>query len=323
MVTTTVTREQIARPVIDLVEKFGFQCEVVDEYSLPDLAQRIQIRNEANYAPGVMVGKIRAAMERGDRLPPIVVTRDGHLVDGNTRVTAAQQNRIPHLHAVILDVDFEGATEDETHRLWTLGAAFNARHGKGINREELRRAVAQIGADPTYSASRIAGLIGVTDRVVLGLLAEKKGRDRAESLGLHPNGSFNAPRLGMMGRLSENLNDQPFTSLFSLIEDTGMSIGEIKDVAQRAHDTKSDQGALEVLDKEREARKDQIAIYKASGKSVPPTSAKLRQRLGFILNFEGKTKELIEHNPTLTEEHVALIDRSIAVLQALKDTQEG
>ena len=40
MVSNGVTREQIARPVSDLVERFGFRWEVEDEYPLPDLGQR-------------------------------------------------------------------------------------------------------------------------------------------------------------------------------------------------------------------------------------------------------------------------------------------
>ena len=322
MVTNSITREQIARLVIDLVERFGFQWEAQDEYPLPDLGQRIQIRNERNYAPSAMVQAIRAAMERGERLPPIVVTKDGHLVDGNTRVTAAQLNKMFYIHAVVLDVEYEGGSAEEQRRLYTLGTAFNARHGKGINRDELRRAVAQIGADPTYSATRIAALIGVTDRVVLGLLTEKKARDRAEDLGLHPNGSVNAARLKVMGGQSD-MHNEPFMALFSLIEDTGMSVADIKDLAQRARDTKSDQGALDVLHQERAVRKYQIAIYQASGKSVPPAAAKLRQRLGFILKYEDTPEDLLEHNPMLAQDYVETIDRSIAVLQALKESQEG
>jgi len=72
---TTVTREQIARPVIDLVEQFGFEWEEVHEYPLPDVTQRIQIRTEKHYAPAAKVREIRAALERGERLPPIVVTK--------------------------------------------------------------------------------------------------------------------------------------------------------------------------------------------------------------------------------------------------------
>ena len=154
------------------------------------------------------------------------------------------------------------------------------------------------------------------------MLAEKRARDRAENLGLHPNGSVNAARLGVMSRQSAYLNGEPFMALFSLIEDTGMSVAEIKDVVQRARDTKSDQGALNVLSQEKEARRDQIAIYKRSGKSVPPTAAKLRQRPGFILSYENNPKDLLEHNPGLAQEYVASIDRSIAVLQALRETQE-
>ena len=76
---TMVTREQIAKPVVDLVEQFGFKWEDVDEYSLPDLSHRIQIRNESNYAPAGKVSEIRAAMERGDRLPPLSLRRTGTL----------------------------------------------------------------------------------------------------------------------------------------------------------------------------------------------------------------------------------------------------
>jgi len=118
-----------------------------------------------------------------------------------------------------------------------------------------------------------------------------------------------------MGRQNEYLNDEPFKAVFSLIEDTGMSVSEIKEVVQRARDTKSEKGALDVLAQEREAHQTQIAIYKASGKSVPSMAAKLRQRLGFLLNYENKPIEFLEHNPGLAEEYVATIDRSIAVLQ--------
>ena len=205
----------------------------------------------------------------------------------------------------------------------TLGAAFNARHGKGINREELRRAVAQIGSDPTYSATRIAALIGVTDRVVLTLLAEKRARDRAETLGLHPNGSIKAAQLGALGKQSEHLNDEPFKAIFALVEDTGMGIGEVKDLAMRTMEPKSDEGAMEVLAKEREVRRPQIAQYKASGKSKPPKSAILRQRLGFILNYEANPEDLKEHNPQLSEEYIGTLQRSVKVLQSIIDAQEA
>ena len=101
-----------------------------------------------------------------------------------------------------------------------------------------------------------------------------------------------------------------------------MSDKEIRDVVKRAREAKSDTGALEVFTKEREARKTQIAEYKASGKSVPPNAAKLRQRLGFILGFEANPRDLVEHNPALVKEYVDTIERSIVVLKALAEAAE-
>jgi ParB-like chromosome segregation protein Spo0J len=265
---------------------------------------------------------MRAAMKRGEKLPPIVVTQDGYIVDGNTRVTAASRNQYPTIQAVILDVKYEGCTQSESRRLWSLGAAFNARHGKGIDREELRRAVEQIGADPSYTATRIAALIGVTDSVQ-GMLAEKRAHARAEALGLSPNGSVSASRLKALGRQSEHLNDEPFKELFTLVQDTGMGDGEIRDVVKRARETKSDSGALGVFATERQARRDQISEYKASGKAVPPNAAKLRQRLGFILGYEANPRELLEHNPALVKDYIDVLERSIIVLQKVVEAQEA
>ena len=256
-------------------------------------------------------------------LPPIVVTKDGHLIDGSTRVTAAIRAKRPTIHTIVLDVRYEDASDDERHRLWSLGAAFNARHGKGINRDELRRAVSEIGDDPTYSAVRIASLIGVTERVVQTLLHEKTARDRAEELGLHVNGSINAPRLRILGRQSAKLNDEPFKAIFALVEDTGMSVGEIRDLSKRVIDAKADDGALVEITQEREARKAQIATYRASGKAVPPVAAKVRQRIGFILGYEDNPQDMLEHNPALAADYRSSIERSIKVLQTVLDAQEG
>lgn len=323
---TSLSREQLsdlARPVIDLVERFGFQWEFDFEHPTPDPARRIQIRDEKHYAPAAMVSLIRAAMKRGDKFPPIVVTKDDYIVDGATRTTAASKNGYPTIQAVVLDVTYEAAKESEARRLSALGAAFNARHGKGIDRNEIARAVQTIGTDPSYTATRIAALIGVTEATVQGYLAERKGRERATNLGFHVNGSLSAAKLRTLGRQSEYLNDGPFKELFALVDATGMSDKEIKDLAKRMREAKSDDGAIDVVNQEREARKDQIAEYKASGKSKPPASAKLRQRLGFILAFAENPKELLEYNGNLAKEHADTIERTIVVLQNVLKAQEA
>ena len=314
------TRQQLpdtAKPAADLIEKLGFQWELDFEYPTPDAARRVQIREEAHYVPREMVMRIAAAMARGDKLPPIVVTKDGYLIDGNTRTAAAQHNKYPAVQALVLTDSYEGATEKVERRLRMLGAAFNVRNGKGIDRQEIRKAVEAIGADSTYDGTRIAALIGVTDGTVKSILAEMKARRRADDAGLHLNGSVGAAQLQRLGQASEKLNDEPFRQVASLAQDTGMTAAELREVIRQMYEAKSDDGALAVVEEHRRARREQIAEYRASGKSKPPPAAKLRQRLGFILEYEAKPADLIEHNPDVNGRHRDEIERAIAVLKAV------
>jgi len=316
------TRQQLpdlAKPTADLIEKFGFEWELDFEYPTPDAAKRVQIREEKHYVPRAMVMTIAAAMGRQEKFPPVVVTADGYLIDGNTRTAAARHNKQPFIQALVLQDKYEGATDKVERRLKLLGAAFNARHGKGIDREEIRKAVEVIGEDPTYDGTRIAALIGVTDATVKSMLAEMRARQRADSVGVHLNGSVTATPLRVLGQASEKLNDEPFAAAASLAQDTGMSGPELRDVIKQMHEAKSDEGALAVVEEHRTARREQIAEYRASGKSKPPPAAKLRQRLGFILEFEKHPRDLAELNPEVVTQHREQIQRSIAILQAVLD----
>jgi len=314
------TRQQlpdVAKPAADLIEKLGFQWELDFEYPTPDPGRRVQIREEAHYVPREMVGRIAAAMARGDKLPPIVVTKDGYLIDGNTRTAAARHNKYPSIQALILTDSYEGCTEKVERRLRLLGAAFNARNGKGIDREEIRKAVVAIGQDPTYDGTRIAALIGVTDATVKSILAEMKARQRAEAAGLHLNGSVAATPLRILGQASDKLKDAPFKAVAELAQDTGMPPGDLREVLRQMHEAPSEADALAVVDEHRKARREQIAEYRASGKSKPPPAAKLRQRLGFILEFESRPRDLTELNPDVISRHRDEIERAIAVLRAV------
>jgi hypothetical protein len=313
----------LAKPTADLIEKFGFTWEFDFEYPTPDPAKRVQIREEKHYVPREMVMRIAAAMTRREKFPPIVVTKDGYLVDGNTRTQAARYNKYPTVQALVLQDSYEGATEKVSRRLHLLGAAFNARHGRGIDREEVRKAVEFIGQDPTYDGTRIAALIGVTDGTVKSILAEMKARARAESVGIHLNGSVAATPLRILGQASEKLNDAPFRAVAELAQDTGMAPGELREVIKQMHETKSDDGAVSVVEEQRKARREQIAEYRASGKSKPPAAAKLRQRLGFILEFESNPRELLELNPEVVAKHREAIERSITILQTVLAAHES
>ena len=326
----TITARQnmpdTAKLAADLCEKFGFKVKFDYEYPTPaDASKRVQIRDEKHNAPASEVTKYAAAMKRGEKFSPVIMTRDNYVADGNTRAHAAAKNKYPTIQALILDDDYEGANENTRVRLAALGAAFNVRNGKGIDRNEIRNAVEFIGNNPSYDATRIAALIGLTELAVRGILAEKRVRERAKKMDIHLNGNLGAGQLRKIGSADKGLNDAPFKELLLLTDDADLSPGEIAALIRDLKAAKSDDAALTILETEREARRQQIAERKATGKPGKPAApAKLRQSLGFLLGYKGKQlilEEMVEHNPNTRKEHLNQIEDASLLLAQLIELQ--
>jgi hypothetical protein len=314
----------LAQITLDLVERFGFGGWEFDyEYPIPDLARQIQIRAEGNYAPKAKVAELAEQMKRNEKFAPIIVTADGYIVDGHTRVAAAVRAGLPFVRALILDYAWEGASEDVQRRVHLLGAAANARHGKGIDREGVRSAVERIAQDSDYDQTRIAALLGVTAGTVKAIVQEMKGRTRAKGLDVEMNGSIPASSMAKLGLAAEKLHDEPFRALAILARDAGLSGKEIDELAKRAREAASDDEAVALIERARLERKGQIEQFVASGKRRPAPSSLLRQRLGYVIGFEARPLELVEQNPDLSEEHESKIRQAMAVLAAVLEAQES
>ena len=308
-----------ARNGASLIKRLGFNWELDLRYPTPDAERRVQIRDESHNAPKAEVAKYAQAMAHNEALPPIVITRDGYLVDGNTRVGGAIKAKLPTLTAFILDVNYDGASAAVLRRLHLLGAAFNTRNGRGIDRAEITDAVLAVGNGTDYTAERIATLLGVSSGLVSSVLAEQRARDRAGKHGVHVNGSIPSSQLRRLGQAT--LNDGPFLALLQLTQDAGLTSGEVGDLVKQIKEAGNDAAALALIDQQRAERRDQIAEYRASGKSRIPHSAQLRQRLGFVLKYETTPRDLVEYSPTMVEEHRRILDRAITVLTAVRELQ--
>jgi hypothetical protein len=313
----------IAKPTADLIERLGFKWELDYEYPLPDTAQRVQIRNEKHYEPPSQKAAYAAAMRRGDKFPPIVITKDGHLVDGSTRVGAARRNQWPNIQALILNVNYETATEKEQRRIMILGAGFNARNGKGIDRNEIAAAVKEVAGDGTWDATRVAALLGVTDATVQGIFAEQKARDRAAKLGIVLNGSVPASQVRLLGQRSPKFNDDPFAAVTSLTQDAGLDRTVLRELCDRMQAKGTDEEKLAVVAEERKSREGQIAEFKATGKKVPPASAELRRKLGYVLGFEDNPRGLVEHNKDIAVRHLDQLVKASKVLDSAITAQRA
>ena len=314
-----------ARPAFDLCEQLGFKPKFDHDFPTPDYNKRVQIRQEKHVAPNSEVQKYSAALLRGEKFPPIIVTRDGYLVDGATRAGAATKNKFPAIPALILDEAFEGASEQVLQRIFGLGAAFNLRNGKGIDRGEIRKVVERIGQNPMYDSTRIAALLGCTEGMVRGIIAERKARDRATRLGIDVNGKLSANQLRTIGRTEKSLNDGPLARLFGLMLDAGLRGNEITALLKAMKAAKSDDAAVKLLDDERDVRREQIAQRRATGgKSHVPVPAQLRQHLGFVVKYcNGQAADAVERNPAFQSEHLRKVEDSILALQQIADHQRN
>lgn len=314
MAVSKVTLPDRAIPVIELIEKLGFKWEFEDRYQVPtDLSRRVQIREEANYTPSDRVSTYARAMKDGSKFPPVVVTRDNFTVDGNTRFAALRKLGWRDVQAVVLSESYENAPQRKKDALHLLGAAFNVQNGKGIDRDEIRRAIETVCSDPNVSIVHAASLLGVTSQVVTNTMSEKKGRDCIHRLtGKEPNGAFKVAALRTIAGASNRMTDPVLTAIISLTQDAGLLSGEIKSLVEDVTKERSEADQLKVVDRWRLAREDQISAYKQGGKVRPPYSAQLRQRLGFVL--ARTSDDLVERNPELQAEHIERLVRAISVL---------
>jgi ParB-like chromosome segregation protein Spo0J len=311
-----------AKMVVDLCERLGFMRWEYDPHRprpKDPASQRVQVREVAHYAPPAQVTQYVHAYKNNEPLPPIVLSRDGYLIDGNTRVYAAEKLSFPTMKAIVLGHDYEGADEGLRVRMKLLGAAFNVRNGKGIDREELRKAVLAVAQDKSWDANRIAYLLNCTPKLAEGFINEDKARKRAEAANLSPNGSLKPTHLRQLG--AAHLNERPWKALFTLAQDTGMSSDELARIIKEVKEKQDDEAALEVIERQREQRWDQIEEYRAKGKAHPPYAAQSRQHYGFYLKFKGTEARLVDRGDVRPGEYLAQTEEVIGILQEVAAQQ--
>jgi ParB-like chromosome segregation protein Spo0J len=314
-----------AKMTIERVRRLGFTDFEFDPFYPvpPDVQRRVQIRNDEHYKPTAAIAPIAESMSRNEPIEPIVVTRDGYIVDGNTRVRAAHRAKKEFMEAVVLLVDWERVANTGTGRLLrTLGAGLNLKHGRGIDREETAQAILTIGADKSFTATRIAALLGVGERAVVDVLAEERARQRFhEVTGEVLNGSVPATQLRRLGGVAIKMKRDPFIQLVRLTQDAGLTVAELSSLIKRVDAADTEAEALSILEEERKVRAEQIREFIARGKARPPLSAQLRQRLGFVVDRESNPEALVENSPNFVSQHRDMIERAIAVLRAVLEVQ--
>lgn len=315
------------------IERLGFGWKEVGDYDLTRIDREnrsVQVRESAHYAPKEAVE--RYAIQMGETVfPPIVVTEDDWIVDGNTRVEAKLLRKEKFSTAIMLDVEWKGASPKQRDLLYALAATLNAMNGTALTAQETRKAAASLIA-LGWKTEQIGRAIGLASGGVTKVKREIDAAAKLERVGMDPNGSVKGASLRALGAKDVvGLNDVPFRELAKLAADAGLNASEITATAKEARATGSDTAAVDFISKLRTEHGDRIRERELTGSGKPPMSRQLRQHLGFVVRYHeesgteyaGREQELIETDPKVNDMHRETLTKALAVLARVYEMQTG
>lgn len=308
------------------IERLGFKWTLVPQFDLDRLSpdRRVQVRESDHYAPHAMVERYAVQMDKNE-FPPIVVTANDWIVDGNTRIGASLRRKQTHFPAYVLNARYDPedpATEKTRAELDALAATLNQQNGQSLTHKEARVLIRKLIA-MDWLADQIGRAVGVTKQTVAAVKKEMAAEERLAKLGLR-NGAIAGPSLRALG--SETvlaLNDEPYRQLTTLAVEAGLNTSEILDAAKDARATGSDVAALTKIADLRRESDERIKEHELTGGGKPPPSRMLRARLGYIAKYEDNPRIFVETNPSEAARHITEIERTLAVLEAVVRLQKA
>ena len=181
------------------IERLGLKYEEVADYDLSQLSTdwRVQVREPNHYAPKDMVERF-AIMMGETSFPPIIVTSDRWIVDGNTRVGAKLKRKEKFFPALVLEVAWNGATQKTQDDLLILAATMNSMAGLPLTSKEVRKVTA-IFIERGFKAEQIARAIGLKASSVAAVKREIDAETKLEKVGLGSNGELKGASLRALG----------------------------------------------------------------------------------------------------------------------------
>lgn len=301
----------------------GVDAEYVEDfdYLKLDPNERVQVRIDKNNAPKDMVQRYVHQMSFG-HFPPVVVTADDRIVDGNTRVKARWEREERFASALVIPIEFEAADEDTQERIRLLGRMLNNSNGKPLDKNERKLMIGtciQLG----MSERQMTGTVGFSPATVRAVMRELAGQDALRRVGLDAD-LLSGSILGVVGTY-DDLHDEPLHDLAQLYRDANYGVKEGKALAADVRAAGSDDDAMRIIRQAREANAQRIEDVARGGAGRPKQSSQLRRHLGFV-TARG-VDVLVETNRDEMREHITALENAIDVLsttlQAQRELEEA
>lgn len=305
------------------VERLGFNWHEEAQYDLSQLSpdRRVQVRDSEHYAPAAQVSQFAIQMAQ-TQYPPIIVSRNGWLVDGNTRVGARELRKEKFSPAVILDADYTDKDTKTDNNFRVLAATLNQTGGQRLTPGEARK-VARILVEMGWKPEQIGRALGIKATMVSHIKRELAAEAKFEKVGFTEAKELAPPVLRAFGTAEvTRLNDVPYRKLADLAVAANLGSTEIKEMAAEMQATGSDVGMLAHVDKRRNEMGERIREHSLLGNGRPAPSSQLRRVLGNVTKFSDNPAALVERAPNAMIEHLSVIRTTIDVLTVVERAQQ-
>jgi len=321
----------------DTIQKPGYLAEIEDlgiaytevaQYDLEalDVTRRVQAREYASTASAVFAPKAEAsryAVQMAHSVfPPIIVTNDGWIVDGNTRVEGRRIRKEKFSAAIVLDMSFSKGSVEDQDKLFALATTLNMQNGRALTTKEQRAAIVTL-INLGWSNIQIEKRTGIKSTEIGKVRRIVAAREKLTGMGVTANGNFSAASLAALGEEKTLLlNDDPYKALAALAVEAGFTAKEVKDLAKESLALGSDTDKLARIEEVRGEYREQIEAVKFDQSPKPPVARQLRQHLGFVVKYEDNPAALVERNGEFAESHVEYLGKAIAVLTQVLAAQK-
>jgi hypothetical protein len=299
----------------------GVEPELVEDFDLLrlDTDERLQVRLDPNNAPAEMVNRFVHQMSFS-QFPPMVVTADDRIVDGNTRRKSYHQRETRFAPVLVIPISYDEADDDTQAKLRLVGLMLNNTNGKPLNREE-RKILVRDALDVGMTNTQIAGISGFNMNMVASLKREIVGEEVIEDFGIEKEKvqKLSSPQLGAIGQ-QEDLEEERLEPLVKLAVDANLGSKEIKALGVDVRRASSEDDAKRIVKQAREANAARIKVIEKGGLGKPPAARGLRQKLGFITARNAES--MVETNPNEMKEHLSAVKASIDILTQVAKLQE-
>lgn len=258
-----------------------------------------QVRLSANRAPKHMVARYVEQMRNDAVFPGIVISDEGELVDGNTRLAATERLKRGAIAAYV-------CAELTPLVARALSVELNQSHGESMTAQEIRAYV--IGAvqeGQTLDVRSFARITGTRPTLLKRWIKAEESRRRAATAGL--NDRFELLPEAVQAALQQIRMQSVFVDAARLAIDSQLNGSTTKMIVRDVNTANSEAEALLLVANARAARAADITTMANGFKPARRRSARAAPHLAALLRFEAS--DLIDVAPDKVPDAIVRMER--------------